>query len=659
MATNPRQSSEKSGYNSGATCGVFMCWAGGGWRITISAVPAILIVLSAVHLVAQGVNLAPVATINGFDPTRLDMVLDVSNDQWRRHLESLSGVSKLDFKVPTPAHREYEKGARLLIEKKFGDAVEPLTKAISIYPKYVGAHNALGLAYVKLGKNEEAEHEFSQSITLDDHLPYSYLNLSWAQIALKQFPQAEQSSQKASDLAPLDLHLLTALAYAQLLNKDYAGVIATAEKVHNRKHPDAAIVHYLAGAASQGQGNLVQTQVELETFLSEAPQSPFADTARKTIQQIQDLRNHPAAPSVEVAYSASPLDPNVTTSGIPAQARAVMNEAMQQRQLAEVENSPEGCESCADTNSARTASSAARSISHSPLDSAYTLRSSVDEVALFFAATDHGKSVTNLKPGDVIIRDAGKPPARLVAFHNETELPLRLGLVIDTSNSIVRQFGFEQKAASAFLKKSLTGKNDLAFVVGFSDQVLLVKDFTHDPRVIEAGINQLAPAGGTALWDALKFAADKLGDLPKEKPLAKMLVVISDGEDNSSSATLKEAIESAERHEITVYTVSTRALAGGESAQALTADGAMKALAARTGGSAFFLDSVSDLDRRLSDLQQVIRSRYLVSFKPLNLIRDGSYHPIALTATKEGHKLHVYVRRGYYAPSDASSSAER
>jgi hypothetical protein len=87
----------------------------------------------------------------------------------------------------------------------------------------------------------------------------------------------------------------------------------------------------------------------------------------------------------------------------------------------------------------------------------------------------------------------------------------------------------------------------------------------------------------------------------------------------------------------------------GETAlKALIADSEMKALAARTGGSAFFLDAVRDLDRRLSDLQELIRSRYLVPYKPSNLLRDGSYHPIALTASREGHKSHVYVRRGCY-----------
>lgn len=585
------------------------------------------------------------------------MVLDVGNDQWRRHLQSLAGVSKLDFKVPTPAHREYEKGARLLIQKKFNDAVEPLAKAISIYPKYVGAHNALGLAYVNLGKNEEAEHEFSQSVALDDHLPYSYLNLSWAQMTLKQFPQAQQSLQRASDLAPLDLHLLTALTYAQLLNQDYAGVIATTEKVHSRKHQDAAIVHYFAAAAWQGQGNLAQTQSELEIFLAEAPQSPFADGARKIIQQIQNQKNNPPAPSLEIGYAPSPLDPKATTSGIPAQAKAVMNQLEQRRQLAEVENDSEDCTSCLDFNSkpvSSTPSSPSSEPMRSPLDSAYTLRSDVHEVALFFAATDHGKSVTDLKLGDVDIRDAGKPPARLLAFHNESELPLRLGLVIDTSNSILRQFAFEQNAAEKFLKKSLTGENDLAFVVGFSDEVLLVRDFTNDPEKIQTGIDQLAPGGGTALWDAVNFGANKLAALAEEKPVAKMLVVISDGEDNSSNVTLKDAIESAERHEITVYTVSTRQFVGEESANALIADRAMKALAARTGGTAFFPDSLATLDHRLSDLQEVIRSRYLVSYKPSHLIADGSYRTIALTANKGGHRLRVYVRRGYYAPNNTT-----
>jgi VWFA-related protein len=291
------------------------------------------------------------------------------------------------------------------------------------------------------------------------------------------------------------------------------------------------------------------------------------------------------------------------------------------------------------------------------IDSAYLLHSTVNEVAVLFAATDRGKSVTNLAEREVEIQDAGKPPEKLLGFRNESELPLRLGLVIDTSNSILNEFQFEQKAAASFVKQSLTGKRDSAFVVGFSNQVLLVQDFTNDSAKIAAGIDVLAPAGGTALWDAVKFASEKLGVLSEEHPVAKMLVVITDGENNSGNATLKEAIESAERHEVAIYTVSTRKLAGTNAfdPSAQIADGALKALAARSGGAIFFPDSLKDLDHQLAALQQVIRSRYLISYKPSHFIEDGSYRTIAVTAHKSGHKLRVYVRHGYFASSKSTA----
>jgi hypothetical protein len=82
----------------------------------------------------------------------------------------------------------------------------------------------------------------------------------------------------------------------------------------------------------------------------------------------------------------------------------------------------------------------------------------------------------------------------------------------------------------------------------------------------------------------------------------------------------------------------------------------MRALAARTGGAAFFPDSLGNLDHRLSDLQQVIRSRYLVSYKPAQFKADGSYRSIAVTARKSGHKLRIYARHGYYAPTRGSQT---
>jgi Ca-activated chloride channel family protein len=608
----------------------------------------------------QGLRPAPLA-MGGFDLSRLDMAMEVEDRNRRQpSLESLSGpVSKLDLKAPAAARREFAKGVQLLGRKNFGDAADHLKKAISIYPAFVAAHNGLGSAYLYLGQSEQAETEFSQAVALDDHLPYSYLNLGWAQLARSNFSRAQESIQRASGLAPLDLHLLTALSYAQLLNHDYGAAITTAHLVHSRKHDDAAIVHYFAAAAWQGQDNLPETRNELQFFLDEAPQSPSADAARQVMEQIKQWQDHPR-PAVEIAFNAAPLDANATT-GVPTAARRVLQQIEQQKQLAEVESV---CDTCPETSSSEPlgdGNGRGTSVSgaeHAGLNiSPYALRSTVNEVAVFFAATDHGKSVADLSRQDIVIRDAGRPPATITQFRSESQLPLRLGLVIDTSNSITKRFAFEQKVAGSFLRQSLKDKNDQAFLVGFSNTVLLVTDFTSDGAKISQGIDQLAPGGGTALWDAVRFASEKLARVAEQRPVAKILVVISDGEDNSSSVTLKDAIESAERGEVTVYTVSTREVAAEDPSEFL-ADRAMKALAERTGGASFLSASLGKLDRRLSDLQEVIRSRYLISYKPAGFEADGRYRPIALVAQKSGHKLRVYARHGYYAPNGAGAAGQ-
>ena len=102
-------------------------------------------------------------------------------------------------------------------------AVAFLTNSIAIYPQFVAAHNALGTAYLNLGQNELAQAEFTKAVALDDHMPNSYLNLGCADLALKQFPAAEESLRKASSLAPLDVQLQLALAYAEFVNHDYSG----------------------------------------------------------------------------------------------------------------------------------------------------------------------------------------------------------------------------------------------------------------------------------------------------------------------------------------------------------------------------------------------------------------------------------------------------
>jgi Ca-activated chloride channel homolog len=562
--------------------------------------------------------------------------------------EPSGSVSKLDLKAPAKARKEYSKGYQLLMQKDFTGAVEHLNAAIAIYPSFVAAHNALGSTYLDLGKNDEAREQFAKSVVLDDHLPTSYLNLGCAQLALKNYPAAEESIQKATNIAPLDLQFLTALVYAQLLNHDYRAAVATADLVHSRKHQEASIVHYYAAAAYEGQNNLQEAQHELNTLLKEDPKSPAADQARKILlelktEPVKEARKTAPTPQVNLSIA-------LKTGDASKQIQQELQESKEQEQVAEAEAA---CTTC-DVKPSPVpveADKSARPNDGKP-SSPWTMRKSVDEVAVFFSATDHGKSVTDLTDKEVGVLDDRKAPAAILGFRNEAQLPLRMGLIIDTSASIEKRFSFEQRSATNFIEKAMTEKNDLAFVVGVASSVLLVQDFTGDQKQISHSISELAPGGGTAIWDAVAFAADKLASRQETQPVARILVIISDGFDNSSSATLKDVIEEAVRREVIVYTVSTRDVTTRNENNQL-GDQALKLLAERTGGAAFVPGSLGFLNSSLGQLQEVIRSRYLISYKPAVFAHDGKYRAIDITARKSGQKLHVYARKGYYASVNA------
>jgi Ca-activated chloride channel homolog len=600
------------------------------------------------------------SALNLVQSTMMDSNLFTINTQARSPLETPNGsLSKLDLKAPGKAKREYEKGYQLLLKKDPRAAVEHLTSATSIYPNFVSAHNALGSAYLSLGQSDQARAAFAHAIALDDHLPTSYFNLGCAELALNHYPAAEEAIQKASSIVPLDLTVLTALAYGQYMNQNFGAVVKTAQQVHERKHDGAAIVHFFAAAALAAQQNFPDAQRQLDAFFKEDPKSPATEQAHQMMVEIaaEASRPAPSTSELKVTFTQVPAETPRGPVQLPEQVRKLMQETKENTQIAEAE-SEASCSSCAPSVSPASPSPLAAS-APVPLRSrtkynGYTYRSSADEVTVFFTATDHGKSVTNLTLKDVGVHDNSKPPAAVTGFRNESELPLRLGFVIDTSDSITTRFKFEQEAAANFLQKVVTGPEDLAFVVGFANSILLVQDFTGDEKLISHAVGQLVPSGGTALWDAVAFAADKLASRPETQPVARILVVISDGDDNSSTATAKEAINRAQRGEVAVYTVSTRELTD-TAEESLVGEHALRALAELTGGAPFAPGSVHSLKGSLGALQQVIRSRYLVSYKPALFKRDGQYRAIDITAEKDGHKLHVYARKGYFASASPSS----
>lgn len=602
--------------------------------------------------------------LDAIQATQMDFTfftIDSKNPGTSPLQEPNGAVSPLDLKAPAKARHEFQKGYQLLMRKDLAGAVEHLEQSLVLYPNFVAAHNALGTAYLDMNQGDKAKEEFSQAAALDVHLPNSFLNLGCAHLALKDYSGAETAFDKASSIAPLDLQLLTAKAYGEFVNRDYPAVINTAQAVHDRKHQGAALVHYFAAGAWEAQGDLSQARREMELLLREDPKSPSVAEFSRTLDDLKkeqvrrvEAKLRPVSQQVTFEFGAAATPTSEESS---RQAQRILQNIKEKNEVTEAEAAgPDTDDSGNEAKPPADSSVAADASEHvsrvgvnGPI-----FKAAVDEVSLFFAATDHGKSVTDLSSTDIGLRDDSRPPEAIHGFRNVSQLPLRLGLVIDTSDSVTDRFSFEQAAAAKFLEKVVTAKDDLAFVVGVNNSVLVVQDYTSDQALAARAVNQLAPGGGTALWDAIAFASDKLASRPDTQPVARVLVVISDGEDNSSDTTLKQAIAKAQRGEVAIYTVSTRDTFL-EADTSLVADHALKALSELTGGANFVPGSVKRLNGSFDELQQVIRGRYLVSYKPASFQRDGRYRAVKITAQKDGHPLKVYARKGYYAGAPPSA----
>ena len=278
-------------------------------------------------------------------------------------------------------------------------------------------------------------------------------------------------------------------------------------------------------------------------------------------------------------------------------------------------------------------------------DTILTIRKRVDEVNVLFIATDHhGKFVRNLNQGDFSILDDHQPPQSIVNFRHETDLPLELGLLVDTSGSVHSRFDFEQEAAVSFLQHTLRANFDKAFVMGFSSHTLVTQDFTDSVHLLETGVRSLHNGGGTALYDAIYRACrDKLSKEKGDHPVRRAIIVVSDGEDNQSEVSRALAIEMAQRAEVIVYAISTD-----DSGLILRGDKSLQQLADATGGRAFFPFKMKDIKNSFAAIEDELRSQYVVSYRPANFDADGRYRSIEITALKKN--LQVRARKGYYAP---------
>ena len=270
----------------------------------------------------------------------------------------------------------------------------------------------------------------------------------------------------------------------------------------------------------------------------------------------------------------------------------------------------------------------------------------VNEVNLIFTVTDkHGHYIPNLQQSDFALLDNQRAPEKVNSFHQQINLPLRVGIVIDASTSIRSRFQFEQQSATEFLLNILKARSDRAFVMGFDVTPTITQDWSNNIDALETGINRLRPGGGTALFDAVYTACrDKLLDVSRgQEPVRKAMVLISDGDDNQSRVYPDEAIKECQRAETIIYAISTN-----WTPSRGKGDAVLQRMAEETGGTAFFPPSVEEMSTSFKNIEEELRSQYALTYTPADFKYDGAFRSIYLFCNDRRYQARA--KKGYFAP---------
>jgi Ca-activated chloride channel homolog len=264
--------------------------------------------------------------------------------------------------------------------------------------------------------------------------------------------------------------------------------------------------------------------------------------------------------------------------------------------------------------------------------------------------------VTDLEQSDFKILE-NSTPQEIRFFGRETDLPLRIGVLLDTSNSIRPRLAFEQDAAIDFLDGVIRRNKDMAFLMTFDNEPDVIQDYTGDLGLLTAAIRKQRAGGGTALNDAIYRASEKLLNPPvphgPNPEVRRVIVVISDGDDNLSDHALSDAIESAIRAEAAIYAISTNTdwlSISGDKPHKIHVEGGDKVLeefADQTGGRVFYPYKVEDLAQSFVDIGTELRSQYFIAYSPKDIEAVGKYRKIDVETDRKG--LTVRTRKGYYS----------
>jgi Ca-activated chloride channel family protein len=293
---------------------------------------------------------------------------------------------------------------------------------------------------------------------------------------------------------------------------------------------------------------------------------------------------------------------------------------------------------------------------------------------LFSVVTKRQKLVTDLNKENFRVFDNGVEK-EISSFSQPTDLPLRIGMVLDTSNSIRERLKFEQDAAIDFMFNALRRDRDQAFLMTFDDGPQIIKEFTGDTGDIRDTILKQRAGGGTSLYDAVYMASQELlnkSPLPAgpNPDVRRVLVVISDGDDNSSTRSRGQAVEMAQRAGVIIYAISTSTewlniddeknptQQVNRKFQKSEGDHVLDQLAEETGGRSFFPYRVDDLGQSFLDIGDELRHQYALGYSPGGLAPDGKYHTIRIQVV-DRKDVNVRTRKGYYSiPTPAPAMPE-
>jgi Ca-activated chloride channel homolog len=278
-----------------------------------------------------------------------------------------------------------------------------------------------------------------------------------------------------------------------------------------------------------------------------------------------------------------------------------------------------------------------------PAGQRQVIKVDVDLVNIYVTVCNkHGRLIQNLDRANFAVYEDNNPQV-ITNFSRETDLPLKLVLLIDTSGSVRYKLSFEQDVSVAFLNSTLRPGVDQASVVTFDSSIDVRQNYTDDLQSLTGAVRHTRSGGATRLYDALSFLIK--GTLA-EGDGRRAIILLTDGDDNVSRSSPAEVVEAAQRNNVSIYIVSVNSI-GIPSDESNRLDTTLEVFGTETGGKAFFPKKLKDLSSHLAAISKELRSQYTIAYRSTNDKRDGSYRKVRVEVKNTQYS--VRARSGYYA----------